>query len=574
MMSNGPMTSPRPSVHVRRLTDRIGHTVGRLMTLAGEADLQVADLPTVQLPWYEIRAEATRDGDGQPSCATVFLFDEIGGSLGVSAKKFTADLEALDVDELKVRINSPGGSVFDSITIFNALNHHRAQVTVYIDGLAASGASVVAMAGDQIVMMPGSQMMIHDAAMLQDGNAADMAAASTFLDRQSVNVADIYAQARGGEPAEWRELMIAETWAFAREAVALGLADSVMELERADSDLLPDKMTRSFGDYVAARYRYAGRAAAPPPQVRRTVAAKPARAVYTRERTRPAELPAPSSDVREAAARRREMAENLAAAGQHRSMVPLGAARRLSTAWCGQRVGSAFTRADLPPRLSVREERRDGKSFHVVEGYATVYEQGYEMYDWAGPYTETVGRGAAKKTLAAKPDVVFLVNHKGLAMARTVAGTLELWEDHTGMADRGWLNPSRGDVNDLVINIGDGNTTEQSFAFMITEGEWSPDFTQYRISEFDIDRGDVSAVNFGANPYTSVSARGREILDELDQLPVGVARAALAQLQRRADLGQMTPADAAKTVPAPAVRGNARSLTQLEAWLASADAGR
>jgi hypothetical protein len=87
-----------------------------------------------------------------------------------------------------------------------------------------------------------------------------------------------------------------------------------------------------------------------------------------------------------------------------------------------------------------------------------------------------------------------------------------------------------------VIAIDDKNVTEMSFAFMIEDGKWSPDFTEYRINAYDIDRGDVSAVNYGANPYTSVAARAREILADLDHLNPGAARAALERLQHRPDM--------------------------------------
>lgn len=231
--------------------------------------------------------------------------------------------------------------------------------------------------------------------------------------------------------------------------------------------------------------------------------------------------------IREAGEKRRERFERDGAAGpdvQLRSQ-PNGAARRVSTRDVG-----------VPAQLRAKKVERDGKDFYEVSGYFTVYERGYDMWDWAGPYTEVVSLGAAEKTIAAQPDVVYLVNHAGLAMARTVAGTLELWSDETGGGNRAFLNPTRQDVKDLVAAIDDGTITEQSFAFMIESGQWSPDYTEYRINVVDMDRGDASAVNYGANPYTSVAARSREILDALDHLPAGAARAALDRLNHRPDL--------------------------------------
>lgn len=179
---------------------------------------------------------------------------------------------------------------------------------------------------------------------------------------------------------------------------------------------------------------------------------------------------------------------------------------------------------------------KDDRQFYRVEGYATVFDTGYEMWDWYGEYTEYVDSGAADETLAANPDVVFLENHKGRSMARTKGGTLELSADSTGLADVAWLNPERTDIRDLVLAIEDGIITEQSFAFQITEGWWNQDFTEFRIKSFDINRGDVSAVNYGANPHTSIAARQRDIFAELDRMPAYAARAAFDRLASRDDM--------------------------------------
>ena len=262
--------------------------------------------------------------------------------------------------------------------------------------------------------------------------------------------------------------------------------------------------------------------------------------------------------VREAAAKRAERfaREGVLVDGQVRSgvMLPNGAARRVSTKDLG-----------APAQLRAKKVEKDGKSFFQLEGYYTVYERGYEMWDWAGPYTEIVTLGAGEKTIAANPEVAFLVNHGGvLPYARTTAGTLELWSDDTGGGDRAWLNPTRQDVKDLIAAIDDGSITEQSFAFMIVSGQWSPDYAEYRINEFDIDRGDVSVVTYGANPYTSVAARTREILDALEHLPAGAARAALDRLSHRPDLTPPTPAVPQNGAKAPAKVGRSVSLVLAE----------
>lgn len=547
------MTSP----YVRRLESRVAQTAARIVDHATREQLDVADLPNLRLPWYAIRNQTDATGGEDDGAATVFLFDEIGGSLGIQADQFVRDLDDIDAPVIHLRINSPGGSLFDAIAIHSALLHHPAKVVAYVDSLAASAASVVAMAGDEIVMMPGSQMMIHDAAMVQDGNAAEMAKASTFLDRQSGNVADLYAGKAGGDAQEWRELMLAETWMFADEAVDLGLADRVQARPApAPEPELEEAMTRSFD--LAGRYRYTSRRTAPAPRRHRTGIRVPAQ---VRERGS-ATVVEPVQLDRRAAAHDRAQAYRAAgirpAAGvRSESGIPLGLSRSVP-------FGS---------RMGARMVSRDDRNFVQVEGYATVFGVRYEMWDEFGPYDESVARGAADETLAANPDVIFLVNHRGLSMARTAgpgrAGTLELSADSTGMSDLAWLNPERSDVKDLKLAIDDEVVTEQSFGFMITEGRWNGDFTHFEIVRFDIHRGDVSAVNYGASPSTSIAARQRDIFGELDRMPAYAARAAMTRLAQRyevPDLG-ITRGELAEPPPDRETAAAGRSIAHIEALL-------
>jgi hypothetical protein len=200
----------------------------------------------------------------------------------------------------------------------------------------------------------------------------------------------------------------------------------------------------------------------------------------------------------------------------------------------------------FPSTFRAERASKDGQDYYLVEGYASVFEQPYEMWDWAGPYNEVVDSGAADVTLAAGPEVVYRFNHAGTPMARTTNGRLELWAD-TGLGDRAWLNPKRADVEELYTAITDKDVTEQSFMFTIVRGSWSPDYTEYRILEFDLDRGDVGPVTYGANPHTSVAARSGQILAALPQLPVLAAREALDLLTHRTDLAQPAPPPADRT---------------------------
>lgn len=162
-----------------------------------------------------------------------------------------------------------------------------------------------------------------------------------------------------------------------------------------------------------------------------------------------------------------------------------------------------------------------------VQGYASVVGRKYDMWDMFGEYEELVMPGAFDETLAAKPDVAFLINHRGVTMARTTNGSLELESDAKGLRSIAYLNPKRTDVKDLVAAIEDKDITEMSFAFMIEDGEWNEDYTEFQINKVDIDRGDVSAVNYGANPYTSIQARQQEIIRGFAAIPRGAQDAAM-----------------------------------------------
>jgi HK97 family phage prohead protease len=201
---------------------------------------------------------------------------------------------------------------------------------------------------------------------------------------------------------------------------------------------------------------------------------------------------------------------------------------------CGNGRALPFKAVQLRAELV----ERDNRQFYRLDGYASVVEQPYEMWDLFGPYEEVISRGAFDKTLSAKPDVAFLVNHRGVTMARTTNGTLELSTDPIGLRSVAFLNPDRQDVRDLVSAVSDKLITEMSFGFTIPDGgaTWAEDFSTFRIDETYLDRGDTSAVNYGANPYTSIAARSREIMRELQYLPAGAARAAIDQLRSRTDL--------------------------------------
>jgi len=216
-----------------------------------------------------------------------------------------------------------------------------------------------------------------------------------------------------------------------------------------------------------------------------------------------------------------------AASGAQRSALPCGEAKREDI-----KFHSEF-RAELV--------ERDGQDFYLVEGYASMTEKPYEMWDMFGPYNEVVSGSAFDRTLAASPMVVFRFNHGGTAMATTMNGRLELESDALGLRNRAWINPKRADVRDLITAIEDRDVTEQSFMFMITNGSWNADYTEFRIDEVDMDRGDVGPVTYGANPHTLIASRAGEFLSAIPDMPVLAAREAMSRLSQRADLVAPNP---------------------------------
>ncbi|BBC35281.1 hypothetical protein SGFS_065750 [Streptomyces graminofaciens] len=206
-------------------------------------------------PWYRITNAASQDE------AEVMLYDEVGGWYGATADQFIADLRGVTAPNLRVRVNSPGGSVFEGIAIANALRSHPANVTIQVDGIAASIASVIAMAGDRIEMAPNTMLMIHDASGVCLGNASDMEEMAELLDLISDNIADAYAARAGGTRDEWRARMRAETWYLPEDAVENGLADEAISAPKAAEPVEPDEdeeqpdMARAFD---LAAYGYTG----------------------------------------------------------------------------------------------------------------------------------------------------------------------------------------------------------------------------------------------------------------------------------------------------------------------------
>lgn len=190
---------------------------------------------------------------------TTFFDDE-----GVSATDFIDELNAIDAKQLAVRINSLGGSAWDGLTIAQAIVRHPAQVTTYIDGVAASAASLVAVAGDKVVASKYGQAMLHNASALVMGTAKDMRETAAQLDNLNASLAAFYADRAGGDVAAWMRAMNRETWYNADEMLSSGLATEI------DTSAVREEVEAAVARAMqgtAERFQYPGRAAAPTPKL-------------------------------------------------------------------------------------------------------------------------------------------------------------------------------------------------------------------------------------------------------------------------------------------------------------------
>ncbi|MBY6265564.1 Clp protease ClpP [Azospirillum sp. 412522] len=171
---------------------------------------------------------------------TIGIMDVIGtdswSGEGVTAKRISGALRSIGTKPVTVSINSPGGDMFEGLAIYNLLREHPAEVTVKVMGLAASAASIVAMAGDRIEVGLGSFLMIHNAWGAVVGNRHDWRAAADVFEQYDAAMADIYA-ARTGQPVkEVAKMMDAETFMRASEAVDKGFADATFNDPAPSSD--------------------------------------------------------------------------------------------------------------------------------------------------------------------------------------------------------------------------------------------------------------------------------------------------------------------------------------------------
>jgi ATP-dependent protease ClpP protease subunit len=163
--------------------------------------------------------------------AEIYIYDVIGEDFwtggGVTAAKFLKAVDESKASTIHLRINSPGGDVFEARAIVSAMQRSSARFVAHVDSLAASAASVIAVAADEVVMAPGAMLMIHNAWTLQMGDKNAMLETASLLEKIDGTIADQYADKTGASREDMAALMDAETWMEADDAIARGFADSL-----------------------------------------------------------------------------------------------------------------------------------------------------------------------------------------------------------------------------------------------------------------------------------------------------------------------------------------------------------
>ncbi|WP_195168505.1 head maturation protease, ClpP-related [Mycobacteroides abscessus] len=243
--------------------------------------------------WYKFTVAKAASAEDKPT-ATLHIYDEIDSWFGVNAEALVVEISALDPEtELTVRVNSPGGNAFDGINIANAIMRHPGKTTTFIDGLAASAASVIAVASDEVVVSKYGQAMVHDARSGQYGTAKDLRSVADHLEKLSASYAKLYADRAGGTVEDWAQAMADETWYTAEEMVAAGLASRIDDSgARADTE----KAVASAMACSSYKFKYFGRPAAPAPVARADNAGACASANISKE--------GPVPDIKEDVAKR------------------------------------------------------------------------------------------------------------------------------------------------------------------------------------------------------------------------------------------------------------------------------
>lgn len=164
----------------------------------------------------------------------VYIYDEVSWA-GVTADDFVKDLNDIKSGTIRLHINTPGGNVFDGITIYNALKQHQAKVETYIDGLAASIGSIIAMAGDDVYMSENAFFMIHSPFCITAGSAEDLRKTAEMLDKIGETIINTLSKESGSDIEKVKGWVADETWFTAKEALDAGFVDKIIDGEEVDN---------------------------------------------------------------------------------------------------------------------------------------------------------------------------------------------------------------------------------------------------------------------------------------------------------------------------------------------------
>lgn len=190
-------------------------------TKNAEAVAKLWGKPLNRPEWYKIEAVADDESE-------IMIYDYIGWPFN-DAGEFVRALNGITSKTVKVRINSPGGDVFDAMAIFNALQSHKSKIITRVESLAASAASFIALAGKEVQAYQNAMIMIHEPMVYAGGNQYDMREVADILGKISENMVDIYAQNTSIGKREIKDMLKAETWMTAKEAKDKGFIDTILD---------------------------------------------------------------------------------------------------------------------------------------------------------------------------------------------------------------------------------------------------------------------------------------------------------------------------------------------------------
>jgi len=193
--------------------------------------------------WYAIHKAPDSETEVEIS-----IYDEIGFG-GVTAKDFMAEVKQFKGQHIHLRINSVGGSVIEGAAIYNALRRHKGGLTVHVDGLAASMASVIAMAGEEVYIADNAMLMIHNPWSMTMGDADDLRKEADILDKLKNTLVNAYARKTGMEAEDIAAMMDEETWLNATQSVAMGFADEIEDGIEAAASLSPATARQRFDNF-------------------------------------------------------------------------------------------------------------------------------------------------------------------------------------------------------------------------------------------------------------------------------------------------------------------------------------